>query len=341
MEDLYGIQTRRQEVRENIEKAFTSGINMNEELEKARSGIYADTAENRKLGRVGQKYGGKKQVEQTKGKIQKKKVDSDKLTLEEKSEITEKVNKFIRKHYEGSVALERTDEGKQLISELKKYGSEKVGKFMKRKFETTSSEGRSNWFYDLGEMVMGKDAWEKLYISENTEENKSKKENGKKNFMKMKETELNSIADDENADVENRKEAALELSRRGASGYKWFNKKNYDADSKKLDDEFQKKYGDKFNVKFFKNSDNFVSSLSHNRMAREPFDIIIDYINDANMNNHFRFINGVEKNIVTRVLNHAIKRGNFTDYEKKKLKFLKENFDSIVQKVKDKFSNED
>lgn len=30
-------------------------------IEKARSGVYADTAENRKLGRVGQQYGGKKQ----------------------------------------------------------------------------------------------------------------------------------------------------------------------------------------------------------------------------------------------------------------------------------------
>lgn len=30
------------------------------DIEKARSGVYADTAENRKLGRVGQAYGGKK-----------------------------------------------------------------------------------------------------------------------------------------------------------------------------------------------------------------------------------------------------------------------------------------
>lgn len=73
MEDLYGIQTRRQAVQENIEKAFTSGININEEIEKARSGIYADTAENRRLNRVGQQYGGRKQVEQPNSKIQKNK----------------------------------------------------------------------------------------------------------------------------------------------------------------------------------------------------------------------------------------------------------------------------
>lgn len=74
MEDLYGIQTRRQAVEQNIEKAFGSGVNLNEEVEKARSGIYADTAENRRLNRVGQQYGGRKQVEQ---KTEKKVVNKE------------------------------------------------------------------------------------------------------------------------------------------------------------------------------------------------------------------------------------------------------------------------
>lgn len=64
MEDLFSIQTRRQAVQENIEKAFGSGVNLNDEVEKARSGIYADTAENRHLNRVGQQYGKKKEEEQ-------------------------------------------------------------------------------------------------------------------------------------------------------------------------------------------------------------------------------------------------------------------------------------
>lgn len=38
------------------------------DIEKARSGVYADTAENRKLHRVGQQYGGKKQEEEGHGK---------------------------------------------------------------------------------------------------------------------------------------------------------------------------------------------------------------------------------------------------------------------------------
>lgn len=57
------IYQHRISVRENIEKAFNGGVNLNEELEKARSGVYADTAENRKLARVGQQYGGKKKKE--------------------------------------------------------------------------------------------------------------------------------------------------------------------------------------------------------------------------------------------------------------------------------------
>lgn len=50
--------------RNSILKGF-----INNGLEKAKSGIYADTPQNRKLGRVGQKYGGKKQEEDDKGKI--------------------------------------------------------------------------------------------------------------------------------------------------------------------------------------------------------------------------------------------------------------------------------
>lgn len=38
------------------------------DIEKARSGVYADTAENRKLHRVGQQYGGKKQEDEEHGK---------------------------------------------------------------------------------------------------------------------------------------------------------------------------------------------------------------------------------------------------------------------------------
>lgn len=161
MEDLFGINARRKAVAENIEKAMTVGFTPDEELEKARSGIYADTAENRKLGRVGLQYGGKKQPEQKNDKrVEKKNVNSDKLTRDEKGEITKMLNKFMRK--EVRTGSFDSDAGKELISKLKEYGVEKVGSFMKWKVENTLSEGRSSWYYSAGEKVMGKDNWEKF-----------------------------------------------------------------------------------------------------------------------------------------------------------------------------------
>ena len=49
---------------ENIARGFVEFEKAEEtDFEKARSGVYADTAENRKLGRVGQRYGGRKAEE--------------------------------------------------------------------------------------------------------------------------------------------------------------------------------------------------------------------------------------------------------------------------------------
>lgn len=53
----------RMQVAQNIEKSCTEGI----EIQKARGGVYSDNAINRKLKRVGQQYGGKKQSEQESG----------------------------------------------------------------------------------------------------------------------------------------------------------------------------------------------------------------------------------------------------------------------------------
>lgn len=61
LEDLLG---RQQQVANNIEKSCNGGFDLNQELEKARSGIYADNAENRRLHRVGQKYGSDKKPEE-------------------------------------------------------------------------------------------------------------------------------------------------------------------------------------------------------------------------------------------------------------------------------------
>lgn len=64
---LEELNLQREVTKRNIEKAF--GL----DIEKARSGVYADTAENRKLQRVGQHYGGRKQEQPTAGQPRAKK----------------------------------------------------------------------------------------------------------------------------------------------------------------------------------------------------------------------------------------------------------------------------
>lgn len=57
MGQLEEILLHRRAVESNIEKSFSDGFSMNDELEKSRSGVYSDNAQNRKLNRVGQEYG--------------------------------------------------------------------------------------------------------------------------------------------------------------------------------------------------------------------------------------------------------------------------------------------
>jgi hypothetical protein len=68
---LEELNVQRRATIENIEKSF--GI----DIEKARSGVYADTAENRKLNRVGQHYGGSKQEQPTAGQPRSKKQNDE------------------------------------------------------------------------------------------------------------------------------------------------------------------------------------------------------------------------------------------------------------------------
>lgn len=64
------VKNHRDEVRGNILKSFEP------DFEKARSGVYADTAENRRLNRVGQTYGNKKQEQPGANKQSKKRDNS-------------------------------------------------------------------------------------------------------------------------------------------------------------------------------------------------------------------------------------------------------------------------
>ena len=83
MGQLEDLIARRNTVAANIEKACNTGFDLNEELEKARSGVYADTAENRKMNRVGQKYGSEKKEDEPKGQREKKQEDGSGKTVSE------------------------------------------------------------------------------------------------------------------------------------------------------------------------------------------------------------------------------------------------------------------
>ena len=58
------IQDRQQAQKDHIEKSidFSCDRAIYDEIEKARSGIYTDTYQNRKAGLVGQKYGSEKKI---------------------------------------------------------------------------------------------------------------------------------------------------------------------------------------------------------------------------------------------------------------------------------------
>ena len=82
-------KSQEDEALEIIKKAFEEGLISEEQLEKARGGIYKDTAENRKLGKVGQKYGGEKKEEEFKKKEEK----IENLSRDEKFSLLKKVMK--------------------------------------------------------------------------------------------------------------------------------------------------------------------------------------------------------------------------------------------------------
>lgn len=127
------ILEHRKEVIANIEKAFDTDI------QKARSGRYTDTPENRKLGRVGMEYGEKKGGKEMK--------ESDmKLSIAEKREI---ISDFKQARKEANktepYAPMRTEAGKKFLANVvKKYGAEKIAYLFLKKSWASMSEGMSS-----------------------------------------------------------------------------------------------------------------------------------------------------------------------------------------------------
>jgi hypothetical protein len=117
MGQLEDLMARRNAVAANIEKACNTGFDLNQELEKARSGVYADTAENRKMNRVGQKYGSEKKEEEPKGQ-------------KEKKQEEEGSGKTVSEHAAGASdeALKRAAADKKASPEVKAAAEEEMKK---------------------------------------------------------------------------------------------------------------------------------------------------------------------------------------------------------------------
>lgn len=122
MGQLEDLIARRNTVAANIEKACNTGFDLNEELEKARSGVYADTAENRKMNRVGQKYGSEKKEDESKGQREKKQEEegSGKNVSEHAAEASDEALKRAAADDKASPEVKAAAE-----KEMKKRGSEK------------------------------------------------------------------------------------------------------------------------------------------------------------------------------------------------------------------------
>lgn len=136
IEDI--ILKQRQMVQQRINKSFGVEIEKAEnelDIEKARSGIYADNAENRRLNRVGQRYGSSKQQESSNGNVRRKLSDEEIESMSD-GDLIKRYNipeanakySFVRsgaRHYDTDT--ERSHDGANFLDlfrvNLKKYGN--------------------------------------------------------------------------------------------------------------------------------------------------------------------------------------------------------------------------
>jgi len=109
------------ESKKTLQKAFDAGLISEEIFNKARSGVYKDIPENRKLGRVGQKYGDEKK---TKKEVEGWQSRLDKLGLGDDEEVINHVKALIRSgspvHHAVSIAVkEKKKAGEKLLEDAK------------------------------------------------------------------------------------------------------------------------------------------------------------------------------------------------------------------------------
>lgn len=155
MGQLEDLIARRNTVAANIEKACNTGFDLNEELEKARSGVYADTAENRKMNRVGQKYGSEKKEDESKGQREKKQEEegSGKNVSEHAAEASDEALKRAAADDKASPEVKAAAE-----KEMKKRGSEKKEekKDEKSKEDKESERNKQRFVRDIIKNGAGK-----------------------------------------------------------------------------------------------------------------------------------------------------------------------------------------
>lgn len=151
---------------------------LNERLEKSRSGIYADTSENRRKHRVGQKYGSEKKEEE-----KPEKTDPNKMSPEQQLEA---INKVIAAVNEGKLKLPPEEINtlvakktmaeeavKQAKGEKKPEKKEEPKKEASKKYDSKREEARQKYDKEADEI---RSEIDKLYESDHPDAAKKRKE---------------------------------------------------------------------------------------------------------------------------------------------------------------------
>lgn len=167
---------------ENILKAFDINI-----IEKARSGIYDNTFENRKLGRVGQKYGSKKEKDEIKMVYEKKASTGSIYQIWKLGDVQYKV-RF--SDHEANILKQDADLDIDIKLKDTDLAKEMINQFIKEKKKNTKflkfGENKNVLNYDIveriGEYVYLKDKKVKKY-HKNQIRGMFRNENDKEKFL--------------------------------------------------------------------------------------------------------------------------------------------------------------
>lgn len=136
----------------NILKGFIESDEVHGDIEKARSGTYADNAENRKLNRVGQKYGSEKKEENDEGKSEPPKTEENskegkkvwnELNTHAENTSSEDLKTFLNKYGNDPSKMEEVEAAKMELRERGESESNEENSDYKES-NTDSDEGESD-----------------------------------------------------------------------------------------------------------------------------------------------------------------------------------------------------